>query len=238
VEVNALSQPAGSNVWRVEVYYQDAGENHVQSIELLAELVTEVKVEPARLTLSTDGTLRHEVVVTDQRSTPFHVTQARCSSPFILAEVKAARDSAAVHRVALEVTAQLPEGKHDEVLSIYTDDPLYRELRVPVTVLKRSRQSVRAAPATVTLIIPRGQPAPSRVVLLQTEGDEEVEVEGVEADHPALRCRWTKGPGNMVTLKIGVDHTRVTDTLKGTLPVRVRRPAAASLDIPVFCTTR
>jgi len=239
LEVNTLSQPAGSNVWRVEVRYHDAGQEHLENLELLAELITEVKVEPAKLILSTNGTLRHEVIVTDQRPRPFHVTQARCSSPFLLAEVKTAEGvSAAVHRVALQVTEQLPEGKHEEVLSIFTDDPIYPELRVPVTVVKRSRQSVSAAPATVDLVIPRGQPAPSRIVLLRAEGDEEVEVERVEADAPALRCRWTKGPGKMATVKIGVDHTRVAETLKGTVRVHVRRPAPACLEIPVFCTTR
>ncbi|MBI1913212.1 MAG: DUF1573 domain-containing protein [Planctomycetes bacterium] len=239
LEVHTLSQPAGSNVWRVDVRYQATDQEYVASLELLAELITEVKVEPAKLMFSTAGTLRHEVVVTDQRPRPLHVTQARCSSPFILAQVKAAEGApAAVYRVALEVTDQLPEGKHEEVLSIFTDDPIYRELRVPVTVIKRSRQSVSAAPATVDLIIPRGQPAPSRIVLLRAEGDEEVEVEQVEVDAPALRCRWTKGPGKMATLKISVDHTRVAETLKGTVRVHVRRPAPACLEIPVFYTTR
>jgi len=239
LEVNTLSQPAGPNLWRVEVLYRDAGQEQVENLELLTELITEVKVEPAKLTLSTNGTLRHEVVVTDQRPRPFHVTQARCSSPFILANVKTTEEvSVAVQRVALEVTDQLPDGKHEEVLSIFTDDPTYRELRVPVTVIKRSRQTVHAAPATVDLVIPRGQPAPSRIVLLQVEGDEEVEVERVEADAPALRCRWTKGPGKMATLKIGVDHTRVAETLKGTVRVHISHPAPACLEIPVFCTTR
>src|SRR5207247_7973875 len=108
------------------------------------------------------------------------------------------------HRVALEVTDQLPEGKHEVVLSIFTDDPIYRELRVPVTVVKRSRQSVRAAPATVDLVIPRGQPAPSRIVLLQAEGDEEVEVERIGPDAPVRRGAWTKGRGRLAGLKTRV----------------------------------
>src|SRR5207302_8431772 len=116
-----------------------------------------VQVDPTKLTLSTNGTLRHEIVLTDQRPRPLHVTQARCGAPFSLAEVKTTEGvPAAVHRVAVEVTDQLPEGKHELVLSIYTDDPIYRELRVPLTVVKRSRQSVHAAPATVDLVIPRG----------------------------------------------------------------------------------
>jgi len=239
LEVNTLSQPAGPNAWRVDVTYQEAGQEHVKHLELLAELITEVKVEPAQLSFSTVGALRHEVVVTDLRPKPLRVTQARCSSPFLLADVQAPEGlTAAVHRVSVEVTAQLPEGRHEVVLSIFTDDPTYRELRVPVTVSKRSRQSVSAAPNTVNLTIPRGQPAPSRIVLLRCEGDDEVEVERVEADDPALRCRWIKGPGKMATLRISVDHTRVTDGFKSAVRVHVIRPAPACLTIPVFCTTR
>jgi len=238
LEVNTLSQPAGPNAWRVEVHYQDAGQEQVKHLELLAELITEVKVEPAQLSFSTAGALRHEVVVTDQRPKPLRVTQARCSSPFLLADVQAPEGSTAVQRVSVEVTAQLPEGRHEVVLSIFTDDPTYRELRVPVTVSKRSRQSVSAAPDTVSLTVPRGQPAPSRIVLLRCEGDDEVEVERVEADDPALRCRWIKGPGKMATLRISVDPTRVTDGFKSAVRVHVSRPAPACLTIPVFCMTR
>lgn len=239
LEVNTLSQPPGPNAWGVDVHYQDAGQEQIKRLDLLVNLITEVKVEPARLNFSTTGALRHQVVVTDQRPQPFRVTQARCSSPFLLADVQAAEGpTAAVQRVSVEVTAQLPEGRHELVLSIFTDDPTYRELRVPVTVNKRSRQSVSAAPDTVNLTIPRGQPAPSRIVRLQCEGDEEVEVERIEVDDPALRCKWIKGPGKMATLRISVDPTRVTDEFKSAVHVHVSRPAPACLTIPVFCTTR
>jgi len=43
---------------------------------------------------------------------------------------------------------------------------------------------------------------------------------------------------NRATLKIGVDSAHAGDTLKGTVRVHVRRPSPASLEIPVFCTTR
>src|SRR5439155_7379782 len=117
----------------------------VASLELRAELVTEVKVEPATLTLYTDGTLRHEVVVTDLRPKPLRVTSARCSTPHLATRVAARSDAEpAVSRVAVEVKEDLPEGRYTELLSLATDDPVYRELRVPVTVVKRSRRAVSA----------------------------------------------------------------------------------------------
>src|SRR5438477_11401 len=78
------------NMGSVDAHSPAAGAKPVEGLECVAELPTEVTVGPAKLTLSTAGTLRHEVVVTDQRPRPLDVTQARCSSPFILAAVTAA----------------------------------------------------------------------------------------------------------------------------------------------------
>src|SRR5262249_33528025 len=135
------------------------GEERELTLELLAELITEVKVEPAKLAVFTDSSLRHDVRVTDLRPNGLKVTRAQCSSPHLVAGVGAGPAS---YLVTVDVRPSLPEGRHEEVLSILTDDPVYRELRVPVTVVKRSRQGVSAAPSTVELVIPQGQPAPSR----------------------------------------------------------------------------
>ena len=70
-------------------------------------------------------------------------------------------------RVKLEVASDLPEGRHAEIIDFFTDDPMYTHLRVPVTVVKRSRQRVTATPETVTLTIPAGQPVPSRLLLVR-----------------------------------------------------------------------
>src|SRR5262249_55496580 len=141
LEVNTLTQPAGPNAWHLTVCYREDGQERVRDLAILADLVTEVKVEPPKLTLSTDGTLRHEVVVTDLRPVPLRVTHAQCSSPYLAAQVRPSEGGPG-WRVSVVVAESMPEGRHEEVLSIVTDDPAYRELRVPVTVVKRSRQGV------------------------------------------------------------------------------------------------
>src|SRR5262249_17577316 len=55
LEVNTLSQPPGPNAWGVDVHYQDAGQEQIKRLDLLVNLITEVKVEPARLNFSTTG---------------------------------------------------------------------------------------------------------------------------------------------------------------------------------------
>ncbi len=239
LEVNTLSQPAGPNVWRLHVHSRDGDRERVQVLELRADLVVEVRVEPARLALHVTGPFRHEVTVTDLRPVPFRVTQTACSSPHVAARASP-REAAtpATFRVAVEVKESLPEGTHQEVLSVFTDDPDYRELRLPLTVVKRSPGAVSAAPAAVTLTVPRGQPAPSRIVLLRAAGDGDVRVDKIEADDPALVCRWAKGPGKMATLRVGVDAARVKDVLRGTVRVHVGGPSPSVVTIPVVCTVR
>ena len=221
---------------------RDETGEHFQNLEVLAVLLTEVKVEPAKLAVYTDATLRHDVTVTDLRPKTLRVTRALFASPHLgatVAAVPATATAPASYRITVEVRGSLPEGQHEDVLCIATDDPVYRELRVPVSVVKCSRQCVSPRRTGWNSTIPRGQPAPSRVVVIRAgNGDEEVVVDRVEADDPALRCRWVQGPGKMATLRVSVDHTRVKDVLNSAVRVYVSKPAATVLTIPVVCRTR
>jgi hypothetical protein len=235
LEVNTLTQPAGPNRWRVQVQFTDAGQERTQSLHVCATLVSEIKVEPAKLILSTQGPIRHDIVITDQRALPFRVTHAQTSSPHLSATVSQAEGR--TQRVRVEVKESLPPGRHEHQVGIVTDDPSYRELRVPVTVVKRAKTDISVAPETVNLMLSKGQPG-SRVVLLRGEGEQEVIVDRIETDSAALACRWAAGPGKMATLKVSVDGAKVVETLKGTVRVHIRKPSPTTVTIPVVCTVR
>src|SRR5262249_34994849 len=127
-----------------------------------------------------------------------------------------------MHAVMLEVRPDCPEGRHEAVLSLTTDDPAYPELRVPVTVRKQARRGVRATPAEVSWGGFGNGPLPSRLVRLTAADDAEVAVEGVEAGHPALTCTWARGPGNAVTLKVAADRTKINgESLRAAVRVRL-----------------
>ena len=109
--------------------------------------------EPPTLTVFADNAVGHEIILTDLRSQPLTVAEVRTSSPQVHGKVTDQFQDGqghSVRKIHLEVASDYAEGRHDEVVDIVTNDPLYRNLQVPVTVVKRTRQRLSAAPATVS----------------------------------------------------------------------------------------
>lgn len=240
LEVNTLSQPAGPNSWSVHVRCRHGSTEQELTLLLKAQLITEVTVQPAAMTVFVEQALAHEVTVTDLRAKPFTVTRVQSSSPHLAASItQQARDGQGhwIGKVNLELSASFPEGHHAETISIYTDDPAYAELKVPVTIVKRARQRLSALPAQVTLLAAHGQPVPSRIVLIRDANDQAVVVDHITADDPAVVCQWAQGPNNLATVKITVDRTRVPgEHLRSAVHVQLSQPLSETVTIPVTCT--
>lgn len=213
VEVNTLSQPAGPNAWRVDLKYRIGDQPAAAALLITATLSKDISVEPAALTISTDQAIAHEICVTDFRARPLTVTAVRASSPHLHVTLQPpARDAHGheVRIVKLEVAADYPEGHHDEVVSLFTDDPAYAELKVNVTITRRAKQRISATPAEVALSAPAGQPLPSRIVLIRDSANQKVVVDKVTSDNPAVVCRWAEGPEHLATVRIQVEAARLT----------------------------
>jgi len=242
LEVNTLSQAPGPHEWQVHVTYKLADITNEVLLRLRARVITEVTVEPAALTFFADKALAHDILLTDLRPHPLSITEVRTSSPHLKSQVVDAYCDDAGHQVRkmrLVVASDYPEGRHDEILGIYTDDPSYRELKVPVTVIKQGRQRLVATPDEVRLEAPRGQPIPSRIVLLRDRQDQQVEIESINADHPAIKCQWAKGPGVMSTVKVQIDYRQLTaETLQSAVHIHCSKPLPLTMTIPVDMKTR
>ncbi len=234
LEVNTLSQPAGPNAWRVDLTYRDGGEEKQGGLVLCASLVADIRVEPSALNIFTDKQATHEIVVTDFRAKAFNVTAVDASAPYLKPKLtEPARDAQghSVRIIQLEVAADCPEGKHEAVVALHTDDPAYRELKVPVTVVKHARQRLSVSPDRVDF---SGPPFPSRIVLLRDADNQGVVIDGAKSDDPAITCRWASGPGAMATLKLQVDPEQLHGrSLQTTVHVHVKEPVAHDLSLPV-----
>src|SRR5262249_47347034 len=152
-----------------------------------------------------------DVVLTDLRSNPLTLTHLAVSSPHLSARVTEHGRNALGHwtcKIRLDVAADCPEGRHVEALAIYTSDPDYRELRVPITLVKRRRPRLTATPGRVELRREPGQAAAARLVRLADRQGERVVIEAVTADDPALTCSWAAGPENCATVKMQVERAR------------------------------
>src|SRR5262249_45518919 len=205
-EVNTLSQAEGNQTWRVQLSARSSGAVQEQTLEVHARLRAEVRVQPAALTVFAEQAVGHELVLTDRRPQPLTVTGVRTSSPHLRGRVsEQGRDAAGhwVRKVSLEVAADYPPGRHDEAVHLLTDDEAYKELKIPVTVVKRSQQRLAVTPGSVNLVAPAGQPIPSRVLLVRDNDNQGVVVERVVADDPGIVCHWAPGPNNLATVKVG-----------------------------------
>jgi hypothetical protein len=137
------------------------------------------------------------------------------------------------------VLPDCPAGRHEALLHLLTNDPAYPELQVPLTVIKRPRLQVRATPESVALTAVGAAPLPARVVLIGSADDRPVAVERVEADDPAVQCRWAPGPGPRATLKVQVDRARLAGpVLQTAVHVHLSQPTPQTLTVPVTCTLK
>src|SRR5262249_17955914 len=137
-DIKSTSQPSGNHTWFIKVHYR-AGEAkgsrpQVQSAQLRLEAIirNEVTVEPGVLVWSGTGILQHEVVVTDLRTPPLTVTRLHFTSPLVQAQIKSA--DRGITRIELKTNTAIPPGRNDEMLSIFTNDPVYSHFQLPVTL--------------------------------------------------------------------------------------------------------
>ena len=240
LEVSTLALAEGPQSWQTRLVYRERDRTGELLLAVTGDVVTEVLVQPAALTLPAEAPGVREITVTDRRAKPLTIRAADSGTTFLRGIVGAAyRDGAAsVQKVRLEVPADCPEGRHDVALHLYTDDPAYREFSVPVTVVKRPRQLVMAEPRQLTFDSDRGRPVPPRTVRLTAADGSRVEMAGVEADHPAVRCNATTGPATTAAVTVFIDHTRLTGDLQATIRVHLVKPVPETVSISVLCVVR
>jgi hypothetical protein len=238
--VNTLTQAAGTQSWPVRVPFYCGERSGELTLALTATVVPTVSVEPPGLGISTDTSICREITLRDRRPEPLAIRAVYTTSPKLTAMASAPHqdgDGHTLYTIQLNLAADYPEGRHEESLVIVTSDAGFRELKVPVTVTKKQHFSISATPESVTLTAAKGQPLPSTLVRLHGPEDETIQIERVEADHPAIHCTWATGPNNMATVKIALDRSKFDDgVVQSAVHIFITKPSVQTLTIPVHCT--
>src|SRR5262249_46450662 len=111
MEVNSLTLTPGSHTWKVNVRYQCGARTVEVPLQVTAAVVAQVTVQPAALTICTEGGATQQLQLTDLRSQPLSVTSVQTSTPGLRASLSdVARDSLGhwVRKINVEVTADYP----------------------------------------------------------------------------------------------------------------------------------
>ena len=197
----------------------------------------DLSLEPSALVVETDGAVDRTVTLTDRREASMSV-KAETTCPQVRVRVDApAHETAAAwtYAVHLEAPADLAEGRHDDVLHIYTSDPEYPDLKLPFTVVKRGRGRVHATPAAVDL-----KPiSPSRLILLRGADGDDVEIGSVDVDATEVTCEWAAGPRPTAAVRLRLDAAKLpASDVKTVVHIRLVKPAEQTVDVPVTGSSR
>jgi hypothetical protein len=239
VEVNTLSQADGDQSWHASVVWEEGQQIHEQKLTLLGQVTSEVSVQPATLFLFTDSALRHDVTLIDRRDKPLTITALSLATKHLKAHLRPTPVSHQPYRsfrIEVEVNADCPEGRYDDVLSIATNDPGYAEVRVPITLVRRAQQQVKTAPESVWLEAVADQAVPAKLLKVYDGRDRPVKVERVTAEDPAVTATWATGHDGTATVKVKVDRDRMNGSQMVTaLRIELSEPERTTLTLPVTC---
>jgi hypothetical protein len=236
VDVNTLGQGSGPHSWKCVLRFRQGANQRERELELRAQLITEVTVQPAFLTLTTQGPRTQEFVLTDTRAQPLTVTAVQTHVNGLRAGIlRQGRDEQGREQAAivLDVSAALPDGRHEDTLDIYTDDPLYGHLQVPVRITKQSPSRLACAPQQLTFAGRPGQPGPARLLRVWSLDQHALDIAKVWADDPALACTWAVGPGmHQATVKVQIDARGRMLPEQTVVNIETRQPPG-TLRVPV-----
>ena len=242
LEVNTLSQAAGPHAWNVTLNYQIGSVRREMCLQLTARLLSEITIQPAALVVFADKIGQHELALSDCRPEPFAVRTVRASSDKLLPRISkasAASQGETTWKISLALADDYPDGRHDEIMDVYTDDPRYRDIRVPVTVIKNRHQRLAVTPSQVELVAAAGQPFPSRLLRIRDEQEQPVHIDQVWCDDPAILCEWSQKAGPLATVRVRAARTAIQgESLPTAIHVRIDQPIPATLTISVRCVVR
>jgi hypothetical protein len=240
LEINTLTQAGGANLWRAVVHYRDNGQARELPVQVCANLLPGVAVQPSTLLIHTQTAARGEFTLSEQLGRPLTIRAAVTGSPHIRVGCwEPVRDGAGWKRtIVLEVLPGLPEGRLEDVVKVFTDNTTYPELSVPFTVIKHSADRVQVSPQSLNLAVLGDSALPSRIVSLCAGDDRPVVVERVETSSSFIRCTHAQGPGPRTTLRLQFDRDSMPaeKTFEAAVRVHVREPSPQVLTIPVHCT--
>ena len=238
VEIATSTQPEGMQRWPIRLHYQypsssPMSEPRVLELVVQAQIVREIDIQPSRLIISTHGATRSTITITDRRPNPLAISKIWSPSPFVSITVQKLQPGQ--FQLTLETPAQIPEGEHDASVSVGTDDAEYREIRIPVLIVRQRSKQIVITPEEVIFHLQPGQ-ASSQIVQIRSVSTEPVRIVEASCDHPAVQVKFPQEASRVSALRITLPSTAASAPGTALIRLRLLEPRTETILVPVRWT--
>lgn len=148
LRVQTANQLPGHKEYQVGIKYLDPEPRETNVVFRVQLSENQVFVRPPVLALSIPSGAPptvQEVKITDRRGLHLNIVRADCSRNLAAVEQLEAAEGENgewIARLKVTVPGNLPPGRHDTMVRIFTNDPAYRMLRVPLTIEVRPSAAI------------------------------------------------------------------------------------------------
>ncbi|HMP18269.1 MAG TPA: hypothetical protein PKD72_14690 [Gemmatales bacterium] len=157
---------------------------------------------PAAITCYGEKPRPQTITILDKRPVPIQPIRLERTSPYLELEwVKPEPGTPAQYAIKLNVREDLPPGRHDHEVLVYTSDATYPVLRIPISVVKKQKARYVISPMLVSM---SPSLVPQKTVTLRDQHGQNVQVERIEASR-GIRVTTVNQAAVSVTLQINLE---------------------------------
>lgn len=224
-EVRPLGQPDGPHTWFVKLHYREGNSAAFASFPIRAIIRNEVTVQPTVLAFFGSGSLQQHITIHDRRGT-LKVLQV-AAPDFVTATPVAGPNGTT--KIVVATPATIPAGRHDGVLYIVTNDPVYDQFRIPIVVSRTEAPAVTWTPETIRI----GAETTSVLVRFRSPKGDKVTIERIDSKLDAISTTWASAEDS-ATVRVRIDRSKMpAGTLASGITIHLTEPTRGTVVVPI-----
>lgn len=206
VKIRTLGQLEGPRSWPLTLVTRTAGETKKQGLEIKGVMRNDIVMQPPQVALHVSKALEQEITLIDRRDRPLTVTSWDAKMPGVRVEKMASQPGTT--RLKLTVDGQqLPPGRHDYVLHVYTNDLRYEHLEVPITLVRVDAARLSWSPETPELVLAPGQNKGSVLIRIKRADGSPLVIDRAEAIEQGVTCATSSRDDGSVLMRVAADRS-------------------------------
>jgi hypothetical protein len=235
---NTLALAEGPHTWRLEVPYRFDDRIELQAEEpkltliASATIIREIQLEPVSIAIITDGAAEESIRLIDHRSKPLSIRSIKSGSVHIEAK-RDLNSTQSNHLIQLQVHESIPAGTMQDWVVVETDDPEYPELKIPIQITRKDRQTIQASPDQLVLRFSKGQQTSSGLIQLRSPAEQAIKILKIVSDSDRITHRYATSSTGQTTLRLTVTLLSNAESGMGKVVVHFAEPAGQMIIIPV-----